>query len=141
MYADVALWESYLADWQETYGEHVSVKAQLHKPFEWDMRGGNQAGGSKKVVEAHERLLTSIFDGKLRHAGQSSELDRLLRSHVLNAVRRDTVHGVSFGKESGDSPRKIDGYAALMLAHQCLNDYRLRGDIPDDNEGSEVWFF
>jgi phage terminase large subunit-like protein len=140
MYADVNLWESYLADWQEAYGDTVSVKASPHKPFEWDMRGGQNQGGSKKVVEAHEALLTAIFDGKLRHAGDSTPISTLLASHVLNAKRRDSVHGVSFMKDSGSQSHKIDAYAALMLAYKCLTDYRLRGDTPDDNEGSEVWF-
>jgi len=35
--------------------------------------------------------------------------------------------GVSFGKESRESPRKCDLYAALMLAHEALHDLRTRG--------------
>jgi phage terminase large subunit-like protein len=139
-YADVNLWESYLADWQEAYGDTVSVKASPHKPFEWDMRGGHSPGGSKKVVEAHEALLTTMQDKKLRHPGDSTPLGAVLQSHVLNAKRRDTVHGVSFGKDTGSQSAKIDAYAALLLAHTCYRDLKLRGDTPDDNEGSAVWF-
>lgn len=140
MYADVSQWESYLNDWQEAYGDTVAVKAQDHKPFEWDMRGGAQQGGSKKVTLAHEALMATILEGKLRHPGQSTPEARLLRSHVLNARRRETVHGLSFGKESNDSPNKVDAYAALMLAHQCLTDYRLRGTVTSDFEDGG-WFF
>ena len=34
---------------------------------------------------------------------------------------------MSFGKESAESPRKVDLYAALLLAHEALYDYRTRG--------------
>ena len=142
MYADVNLWESYLADWQEAYGDTVAVKASPYKPFEWDMRGGATPGGSKKVVEAHEGLMTAMQDKRLRHPGDGLVKGALLQSHVLNAKRRDTVHGVSFGKDSGARSAKIDAYAALVLAHKCLTDYRLRGENPDEaSDGSEVWFF
>lgn len=140
MYCDVAQWESYLTDWQEAYGDSVAVKAQDHKPFEWDMRGGANQNGSKKVVMAHERLMASIWEHKIKHPGQSTPDARLLRSHVLNARRRESVYGLSFGKESKHSTDKVDAYAALMLAHECLYDYRLRGtETPDIDEGG--WFF
>jgi len=50
-----------------------------------------------------------------------------MRRHVLNARRRTNNHGVGFGKESRESPRKVDIYAALMLAHEALHDLRTRG--------------
>lgn len=58
---------------------------------------------------------------KLFHDG-----DRALRRHVLNVRRRTNNYGVSFGKESSDSPRKVDLYAALMLGHEALYDLRTR---------------
>lgn len=134
-YADVNLWESFLYDWQQAYGDRVAVKAQEHKPFEWDMRGSG-----RKVTMAHEALMTSIFDRKLRHAGESNELSRLLRMHVLNAVRHETIHGLSFRKESRESPRKVDAYAGLLLAHQCLVDYRQRGKVEKQRSG-QVFFY
>jgi hypothetical protein len=116
-YADVALWESYISDWTSTYGEGLTVKAQERAAIGWDMRQGLQ-----RVTRAHERLMTSIFDKKLKHDG-----DLALRRHVLNARRRTNNYGISFGKESKDSPRKVDLYAALMLAHEALHDLRTRG--------------
>ena len=65
--------------------------------------------------------MRTIFDGKLGHDG-----DPALRRHVLNARRRSNNYGVSFGKESRESPRKVDLYAALMLAHEALYDLRTR---------------
>ncbi|MFE9924276.1 terminase [Streptomyces sp. NPDC005774] len=117
-FADVALWESYIADWSETYGDQLGVKSPVGKDaIGWDMRGSQ-----KTVTMAHERLMRTIFDAKLSHDG-----DLTLRRHVLNARRRTNNYGLSFGKESRDSPRKIDAYAALMLAHEALYELRSRG--------------
>ncbi|WP_371671236.1 terminase [Streptomyces sp. NBC_00289] len=117
-YADVALWESYISEWDETYGEGLAVRSPLGKDrIGWDMRSS-----LKSSTMAHERLMRSIFDGKLRHDG-----DLKLRRHVLNARRRVNNYGVSFGKESRESPKKVDAYAALMLAHEALFDLRARG--------------
>ncbi|WP_394615892.1 hypothetical protein JNUCC0626_40180 [Lentzea sp. JNUCC 0626] len=116
-YADVALWESYISDWAADYGEGLAVKAEGHNAIGWDMRSS-----LKKVTRAHERLLRSIFDAKLGHNG-----DLAMKRHVLNARRRTNNYGLSFGKETADSPRKVDIYAALMLAHEALHDLRTRG--------------
>lgn len=117
-FADVALWESYIADWSETYGDQLAVKSPVGKDaIGWDMRGSQ-----KTVTLAHERLMRTIFDKKLSHDG-----DLTLRRHVLSARRRTNNYGISFGKESKDSPRKIDAYAALMLAHEALYELRTRG--------------
>lgn len=116
-YADVALWESYIAEWAAAYGEGLAVKAEGRNAVAWDMRQSLQ-----RVTRAHERLMRSIFDGKLFHDGDPS-----LRRHVLNAMRRTNNYGISFGKESAESSRKVDLYAALMLAHEALYDLRTRG--------------
>ncbi|WIM95779.1 terminase [Actinoplanes oblitus] len=117
-YADVALWESFIEDWAATYGEGLTVKAEGRNAIAWDMRQSLQ-----RVTRAHERLMRSIFDGKLGHDG-----DLALRRHVLNAHRRVNNYGISFGKAGGrESPRKVDLYAALMLAHEALYDLRTRG--------------
>jgi hypothetical protein len=46
---------------------------------------------------------------------------------IVNARRRTNNYGLSFGKESRESPRKVDLYAALLLAHEALHDLRTRG--------------
>ncbi|MCG8926642.1 hypothetical protein [Lentzea sp. CC55] len=116
-YADVALWESYITDWAAAYGEGLAVKAPGTNAIAWDMRGSVQ-----RSTLAHERLMRSILDVKLVHNG-----DLALKRHALNARRRTNNYGLSFGKESADSPRKVDLYAALMLAHEALYDLRTRG--------------
>lgn len=116
-YADVAYWESHIDMWAEDYREGLAIKASERNAVAWDMR---QA--LKKVTYAHERLLQAIIDGTIKHDG-----DLRLRRHVMNARRRENVYGVSFSKESPESPKKVDAYAALMIAHEALTDYRQRG--------------
>lgn len=116
-YADVALWESYISDWERHYAEGLAVKAEGFSSIGWDMRQS-----LKKVTRAHERLMRTIFDGKLWHNG-----DRTLRRHVLNARQAHNNYGISFRKESRESPRKVDAYAAMLLAFECLHDLNSRG--------------
>lgn len=129
MFADVALWESYIADWADAYGEGLSVKATEKNPIAFDMRGRQ-----KESTMAHERLVSSVFDQKIRLAE-----DLRLRRHMLNVYRRPNNYGLYFDKESRESPRKVDAYAALMLAHECLEQLRLRRVQPE-RVGSEGWF-
>ncbi|MGL5825550.1 MAG: hypothetical protein ACRCYU_12180 [Nocardioides sp.] len=113
-YADVALWEADIADWSASYGELLHTKANAKDSISWDMRSSIQ-----RSTRAHERLMASIFNGGISHNG-----DRTLRRHVLNARRKVNNYGLSFTKESKDSPRKVDAYAALMLAHEAWTDWR-----------------
>ncbi|MEV1109945.1 terminase [Micromonospora sp. NPDC049751] len=117
MYADVALWESFILEWEAAYGEGLGVKASERSSIGWDMRQSLQ-----RVTRAHERLMTAIFDGRIKHDG-----DRSLKRHVLNVFRRENNYGVSFGKQSRESKRKVDLYAALMLCHEAMHDLRTRG--------------
>lgn len=131
MYADVREWESYIDDWHEAFGANLVVQASsTGNAIAWDMR----QGGAKPTL-AHERLVESVLEGKLKHNG-----DRALRRHVLNARRRENNYGLSFGKESGGSDKKVDAYAALMLAHECLHDFRTRRTTEREHDG-QVWFF
>lgn len=130
-YADVAEWQSYLDEWHQTYGERLLVKANASgSAIAWDMR---QGGG--KVTWAHERLFDSIKEGKLRHNG-----DVQLQRHVLAARIRENSYGVTFGKETeGSSIHKIDAYAALLLAHEALHDFRTKAREAPTKSGA-VWF-
>jgi phage terminase large subunit-like protein len=129
-YADVKDWESYIDDWAETYRERLIVKASGQHSVAWDMRQS-----LKRVTLAHERLVQAIFDGRIKHQG-----DKALTRHVFNVRRRPNNYGISFGKESRESPRKVDAYAALMLAHEALHDYRTRGKKETPRSGA-VWSF
>ena len=129
-YCDVALWESEILEWQRLYGSRVRVDSNMKTghPFWWDMRRSLQV-----VTLAHERFASSIFNGAVRHGG-----DKSLRRHVLNVYRSENRYGVSFRKISRESNRKVDLYAAAMVAHECLIDYRARGRKRQG--GRRSWF-
>jgi hypothetical protein len=131
-YADVALWESYISLWAQDYAEGLHRRADgSGDGISWDMRGS-----LKRVTLAHERLMQTIFDAKLRHDGSLA-----LQRHVLNARRRTNNYGISFGKESRESPRKVDLYAALLLAHEALNDLRTRNRTAPKREHTRRGYF
>lgn len=132
-YADENLWESETTDWHESYGEDLLVKSsEAGNSVKWDMRRYVLA------TRAHERLMDTITQGKLRWSwANDMALGRTFRRHVLSAYRNETIHGLSFRK--ADETRKIDAYAALVLAHECLVDYRVRGKKPDTTT-NRVWF-
>lgn len=129
-YADVSLWESYILEWTKAYAEGLEVKASSASPIGWDMRA------TKAATYAHEALMQAVFDGALHHNNDLS-----LKRHVLNARRRENIHGISFGKESPDSPKKIDAYAAMMLAYKAASDLPARGREVKSTTGGRVWAF
>lgn len=116
-YADVALWESYIAQWSEEFGELLEVKASGHSTIGWDMRGSR-----KRVSEAWEGYVSAVIDGRLKHNG-----NRILRSHALNARRGHNGHGLIARKEKRDSSNKIDAMVASYVAYAALTDLLEKG--------------
>lgn len=117
MFADVEGWAPWITKWSEEWGKKLAIKASDKSPIGLDMRGSQS-----RLTSAHERLMESIFNMKITHDG-----DPRLTKHVLNARRRENRYGVSFSKESRESPKKVDAYAALMLAHEAAVEYRING--------------
>ena len=131
-YADVNLWESYISEWAQAYGEGLEVKSPIGRDaIGWDMRSSLQ-----RSTRAHEKLVQTIFDGKLKHDG-----NLYLRQHVFNARRRTNRWGLSFGKETPDSPKKVDLYAAMMLAHECVMDHRTNAKPAKRQRTGRGYFF
>lgn len=107
-YSDVAEWETDVDDWRDRYAERLLIKASTKHTVAWDMRG-HQADSAR----AAEALHRSIVDGDLPHCyGRESAVHR----HFRNARRRPGRWGVTFGKESRESPHKVDIVAAVLLA-------------------------
>lgn len=122
-FADVALWESYISEWSRDYGHRLKIGGGGRNKIGWDMRGAGD-----KVTVANELTMRMVRDGMLSWADLDPERDvreyklaQTLRMHLLNARRRENKVGVSFGKETKDSPKKVDGYAALVLAVAALD--------------------
>jgi phage terminase large subunit-like protein len=110
-FSDVKEWETDVDAWRAEYGEKLLVKATTHHAVAWDMRS-KQA----ETVRAAENLHRAILDGEAPHTG-----DPILRRHFLNGRRRPNRWGVSFGKETRESPKKIDALAAALLARMARN--------------------
>lgn len=117
-YADVALWESYIHEWTLDYGEGLVARASDSGPVAFDMRGSR-----KRVTMLHEAFMEAIINQKVAHGG-ARELASAFRRHVLNVMRKDTPYGVSFMKAGRESKKKIDMYAAAMLAFAAYRDYQ-----------------
>lgn len=105
-FSDVKEWETDVDAWRDEYGERLLVKATTRHSVAYDMRA-HQAD-TTRTAEALER---AIRDGEAPHSN-----DPRLTRHVLNARRRPNRFGVSFGKETRESPKKVDALAAYVLA-------------------------
>ncbi len=108
-FADVQYWQPDVESWREEYGERLLLKATMKSSVGYDMRGHPQ-----EITHAVEGLHRAILDRELPHNG-----DPRLTRHVLNARRRPNRHGVSFGKETRESPKKVDLVAAMLLARMA----------------------
>jgi hypothetical protein len=119
---DVLEWESFVkVSWPEAFPDLEVMAVPSGKdpqPIAWDMRGHVY-----EFTLAAELCLDEIAAGAFTHDGDS----RLAR-HVANMRRRPNRYGVSVGKESRSSPKKIDGGVCvigarmvrrLVLAHRA----------------------
>jgi len=121
-FSDVAYWETDVDAWRDEYAERLLVKATTRHAVAWDMRGHQQ--DTVRGVEAVHRAIT---DGELPWgphelmAGptRGSDASAIITRHVENARRRPNRWGVSFGKETRESPKKVDVLAALTLARMA----------------------
>lgn len=107
-FADPALWESYIAQWEARFHRKLKVKASQQHPIEWWMTR------QTLMVRALEQFHSAVVDGELTHDGTLT-----LTRHVLNARRRTSRSGIQIAKEHPDSPRKIDAAVAAVLAWEA----------------------
>ena len=121
-FSDVAYWETDVDAWRDAHSERLIAKATTKHAVAYDMRSHQQ-----DTVRGVEALHRAITDGELpwtEHtlgAGTSPSADAsaILTRHVENARRRPNRWGVSFGKETRESPKKVDALAALVLARMA----------------------
>ena len=111
-YADVYPWESYINGWADAYRDQLLVKASAKSTVGFDMRGN-----AERIARGNEALVAMVQDKRIFHNG-----DKGLRVHVLNTKRRRNQYGLTFGKEHAESPRKVDAYAATLLAFIAMTD-------------------
>jgi hypothetical protein len=133
-FSDVAYWETDVDAWRDTYGERLLVKATTRHAIGWDMRGHQM--DTTRAVEALHRAIT---DGELpwtahkltAGSGNARELnaEEILTRHINNARRRINRWGVYFGKETKESPKKIDAVASLVLARMARTRFLSEGGM------------
>ncbi len=112
-YSDVHPWESYIDKWEQDHTETLCARATERHPVAWDMRG-RQLETTKTAEAYHD----AIVERDLTHSG-----DRRIDQYHYNARRRPNNYGMTFGKESAFSSRKVDGAASAMLARKARQDY------------------
>lgn len=129
-FSDVHPIQSYVDKWSGMYGDSILVKARPGvSAVGFDMRGNGEA-----ITRNNESLVAAFRDGTVKHNG-----DPILRQHTINAVQRFNRWGLSFGKESRESDRKVDAYAAMLLAFIAANKYLESGKRPPETYGG-YWF-
>ncbi len=102
-FADVKEWEGFTkVTWPAAYGDRLLIDAvpagRDPQPIAWDMRSH-----AFDFTAATELVADEIAELAFTHDGNPR-----LAAHVVNARRRLGRYGVSIGKESKDSPKKID---------------------------------
>jgi hypothetical protein len=133
-FADVKEWESFTkVSWPEQYQDRLELWAlpggKEPQIIAWDMR--TKAYDFGLAVELTE---TEIQERKFTHDGDS----RMAR-HVANARRRPNKFGtVSIGKESPDSPRKID-LAVCMVGARMVRRLLVAGAAKKKTRSGVVW--
>ncbi|WP_134324704.1 terminase [Cumulibacter soli] len=115
-FADVREWESFVKlSWPEKYGDQLRVWAQKGgqdpQVIAWDMRSR-----SYLFTRAVELVEQEIYDKTFRHDGAA-----ITARHVANARRKLNQYGTSIGKETKDSPLKIDAAVTMIGARMVRN--------------------
>jgi phage terminase large subunit-like protein len=131
-FADVQEWESFVKiAWPKLYGDRLRVKADPNgkqpQPIAWDMRS--------RVLEftrSVELVGQEIVDGLFTHDGNP-----ILSRHVANARRHPNRWGVSIGKESPSSSKKVDAAVAMVGARMVR--IRVVAAGPVKKRSGRVW--
>ena len=110
-FGDVREWESFVhTAWPKRHGDDLVLWARKQGrnagPIAWDMRGN-----VLEFTRAAEACLSEIEGRQFTHDGSPA-----IHRHIVNARRRPNRYGVSIGKESPDSPRKIDAAVCVIGA-------------------------
>lgn len=133
-FADVREWESWtLSTWPNEYGEQLRMWAvPSGKPpqaIAWDMRSHKD-----EFAKAAEACHDEIVEGAFTHDGDS----RLAR-HVHNMRRRPYKDMVSVGKESPDSPNKIDAGICVIGVRMVRRMYLGSGGRKREKKAGSLW--
>ena len=143
-FADVKEWEETTKiTWRALFEDIVDVWAvpggRDPQPVAWDMRG--HVG---EFTQACEMVLSEI---DAVQPGFVHDGDGDLSRHVAHARRRPNRWGVSIGKESPKSERKIDGCVAMIIARHARRlvlaskAYKERQESAQNANSRRLWSF
>lgn len=105
-YADPALWQSYVTEWERSFSDRLKVRSSADHPISF---WANRTSAMVKAFAAFEEAVTN---GDMTHDGSYR-----LTEHCLNARRVVSPRaGVIIGKAYPTSPDKIDCAVAATLA-------------------------
>jgi phage terminase large subunit-like protein len=93
-------WYAEFDDWTDRHGIDTVIAFETRMP--------------KRLAPACERTRTAILNQALSHGGP---LSQRLETHIGNCVIRDTPYGTAISKQHPDSPKRIDGAIAAIIAH------------------------
>jgi len=127
-FADVREWESFaLTEWPTRYKHRLRLmavpKGKPPQPIAWDMRG-HRVEFAKAAEACHEEITAKReVDGETLYGEFTHDGDSRTARHVANCRRRPTGLYVSVGKESPDSPLKIDAGVCVIGARMVRRLY------------------
>ncbi|MBA2337296.1 MAG: terminase [Acidimicrobiia bacterium] len=133
-FADVREWESWVyTEWPLRYRDTLEVWAvpsgRPPQPVAWDMRGHGD-----EFARAAEACHAEIEAGGFTHDGSSA-----LSRHVAACRRRPFRDLITVGKESPDSPRKIDAAVCVIGARMVRRIVLSRTDRSDRKKPGRMW--
>lgn len=110
-FGDVQEWESFVkVEWPKRHRSNLRVLAvpggKDPQPIAWDMRSNVH-----DFTRAAELVDAEVVDGMFAH-----DDNPILARHIANMRRRPNRYGVSVGKESPSSARKIDAGICVIGA-------------------------
>jgi len=110
-FADVKEWEGFVkVNWPELYADRLQLHAvpggKEPAAIAWDMR--------TKTFDF--TMAVELTETEIKQQGFTHDGDPRMTRHVGNARRKPNKWGASIGKESPDSPRKVDLAVAMVGA-------------------------
>jgi hypothetical protein len=137
-FADVREWESFTKiDWPKKYRDRLKVWSvpggRDPQPIAWDMRGHVQ-----EFTFACEMVESEISGDIQQFAHDGSGV---IGRHCANARRRPNKHGISIGKETHDSPKKIDAAVSMIIARHARRLYLGSKVANEPPKSGHVWSF
>jgi hypothetical protein len=140
-FADMAFWETDTDLWRDAYSERLLVKATTRHSVQWDMRG-HQLDTTRGVETLHRAIVDHEVPWRPHDLLNQPTVrgDEVLKRHVLNGRRRLNRWGTYFGKESRESPKKVDALAALVLSRMARSRILAEGKLRRRSTGRVAGF-